>query len=158
MSALRAVALSINADQASAIPGSSPSAFTIIGDGRDKRGHRESRQDRAGPTPWLLPVDRLRQRAGAGGRGRLARARSGDLLALARRRRLEVAALALDGGERAAVEIVDVAPHLQLAGVVDEGGLVGQVDPDRGRLNLQVMVGGAVHGRDALAGQALVRA
>src|SRR5262245_47986903 len=111
-----------------------------------------------GSTPRRLPVDRLRQRAGAGGRGRLARARCGDLLALARRRRLEVAALALDGGERAAVEIVDVAPHLQLAGVVDESGLVGQVDPDRGRQNLQVLLRAAVHACDPLGGPALVRA
>src|SRR5262245_27825045 len=92
-----------------------------------------------------LPVDRRREGAGARGHSGLARARSGDLLALALGRGLEVAAFGLDSRDRTTVEIVDVTPELQLAGVVDEGRLIGQVDPDRRRLELQVLLATAVH-------------
>src|SRR5262245_46978760 len=105
----------------------------------------------------FLPVDWLREGAGSGGQGRLARARPRDFLPLALSCRLEVATFGLDGRECTTVEIVDVTPHLQLAGVVDKGRLIGQVDPDRGRQNLQVLLRAAVHAPDLLRGPVLVR-
>ena len=70
------------------------------------------------------------------------------MLAPALGRRLKAAASALHRRERTAIEIVDVAAHLQLAGAVDEGGLIGEVHPDRRRLQLQVLLGAAEHPRD----------
>jgi hypothetical protein len=52
--------------------------------------------------------------------------------------------------DQSAVDIVDVAPGLQLAGVVDESALVRQMHSDgRGR-QLNVLLAGAEHARDPL--------
>src|SRR4029077_15951040 len=57
--------------------------------------------------------------------------RSGDCrLGGPLRRRLGGRMRALDRSECAAVEVVEVAARLHLAGVVHEGSLIGQVDPD----------------------------
>src|SRR6516164_7504185 len=74
------------------------------------------------------------------------------------RRRLGNAMLALDCCESAAVEIVDVAAYLQLALVIDKGRLIGQVDPDRHRLERDLVLGAAVHAPDLLGRPLLIRA
>src|SRR6516164_11282634 len=74
------------------------------------------------------------------------------------RRRLGDAMLALDCCESAAVEIVDVAAYLQLALVIDKGRLIGQVDPDRHRLERDLLLGAAVDAPDLLCGPMLVGA
>src|SRR6516164_7330313 len=79
------------------------------------------------------------------------------LLALALLHRLDHAALALDRRERAAVDIVDVAADLQLAGTVDERVLIGQQHPDL-RRQLNVLLAGAEHALDLVSGPVLVRA
>src|ERR1700704_6095279 len=103
-------------------------------------------------------VGRLRERAGPCGGGRRLAWGGRDLLALALERRLQVAAFALDRGDGAAVEAVDVAAHFQLAGVVDEGGLIGQVHPDRRCLQREVALAAAVHPPDLLRRPMLARA
>src|SRR5215467_1562503 len=98
---------------------------------------------------------------GAGGRRRPsgpARGGPGRNFLLAFRRRLDEAAVALDCRKGAAVETVDVAPHLQLAGVVDESRLVGQVNPDWRRLQLNVVLDVAEHPLDPLRRPVLLRA
>src|ERR1700730_15061537 len=81
--------------------------------------------------------------AGAGGRGR-------DLLFLAVLGRLDDATLPLDRCKRAAVQIVDVSARLQLAGAVDEGRLIREVDPDLRLLELNVLLVAAEHALDPL--------
>src|SRR5262249_29429048 len=107
-----------------------------------RRSAEEEWLERSGVT--RRGVDhRLRHGAVAHGRTRLALGRSGrpQFLPPALGRGLDHAARAPDRRKGAAVEIVNVAPGLQLAGVVDEGGLIGEVDPDRRRLQLQVLLG-----------------
>src|SRR5262249_11054878 len=98
---------------------------------------------------------RLEDRATAGGgldRRRRERFALGGLhqlmLALALGRSLNAAAAALDRRQRATVEIVDVAAHLQLTGVVYERGLIGEMHPNRRRLQLNILLGAAEHPRD----------
>src|SRR5262249_624880 len=67
-------------------------------------------------------------------------------LAFSLRSRLYHTALALDRCQGFAVETVDVVAELQLAGIVDESGLIGEMDPDRRRLQLKLLLGSAVHG------------
>src|SRR5262245_25125957 len=98
------------------------------------------RETRARPDQDDLPVDAVRWswrssakeqgleerhgRRGCGGCGPTAAACGCDLGRLAIGRRLDDGALALDRGYQAAVDIVDIAPGLQLAGVVDENALI----------------------------------
>src|SRR6202045_1222187 len=81
--------------------------------------------------------------AGAGGRGR-------DLLFLAVLGGLDDAALPLDRCKRAAVQIVDISARLQLAGAVDKGRLIREVDPDLRLLELNVLLVAAEHAFDPL--------
>src|SRR6516164_9778939 len=69
------------------------------------------------------------------------------LLALALLHWLDHAALALDRRKRAAVDIVDVAADLQLAGIIDERVLIGQQDPDL-RRQLNILLARAEHPLD----------
>ena len=57
---------------------------------------------------------------------------------LALRAGLDDGAFALDCRKRAAVEVVDIAPNLQLAGVIHEGSLIGEMHPDLRRLQLDL--------------------
>src|SRR6266446_10365924 len=100
-------------------------------------------------------------RDGHRGRGRcgLALARGDELLiALALGRLLDAATAALDRRQRAAIEIVDITPRLQFAVIVDEGGLVGQVHPDRRGLELNVLLAVAEHPCDPRCRPVLLRA
>src|SRR4030095_2487430 len=63
------------------------------------------------------------------------------LVALAFLRRLDHAALGLDRRQRAAVNVVDIATNLQLAGIVDERVLISQQHPDLSR-QLDVLLAG----------------
>src|SRR5215813_9145966 len=101
---------------------------------------------------------RLEERDGARRGDSPALARRHDLLlTLALLQRLDHAALALDRCERAAVDVVDVAAGLQLAGVIDERVLIGQQHPDL-RRQLNVLLAGAEHALDLVSGPVLVRA
>src|SRR6516164_312298 len=79
------------------------------------------------------------------------------LLALALLHWLDHAALALDRRKRAAVDIVDVAADLQLAGIIDERVLIGQQDPDL-RRQLNILLARAEHPLDPVSGPILARA
>src|SRR5258708_37717086 len=87
----------------------------------------------------------------------MARTGSDFLLVIALRRRFDNGTLALDRRKRAAVEIVNVTADLQFPGVVDKSALVGEVDPDLRRLQLNVLLGAAEHALDLLRRPVLVR-
>src|SRR5271166_2646860 len=78
-------------------------------------------------------------------------------LALALGCRLDDGALAPDRRKRAAVEVVDVRADLQPAGVIDKGGLIGEVDPDLRLRKRNVLLGGPEHAPDLLRRPVLVR-
>src|ERR1700674_788346 len=68
------------------------------------------------------------------------------------------ALVALEKGKHALVAAVHVLAKLQLAGVVDERRLIGEVDRGTQRLGeLDVLLGGAEHALDALLGVVLLR-
>src|SRR6516225_6276113 len=123
-----------------------------------KRSAEEGWEQRSGVT--RRGVDhRLGHGSVAYGRSGLALGRSGrhQFLAPALGRGLDHAARAPDRRKGAAIEIVNVTAGLQLAGVVDEGGLIGEVDPDRRRLQLKVLLAAAEHARDPRRRPVLLR-
>src|SRR5262245_29281272 len=89
---------------------------------------------------------RFKERDGAWCRGSAAAgSRSDHLLVLALGAGLDDGTLALDRRKRAAVEIVDVTPDLQLPIVVDKRTLIGQVHPDLRGLQLNILLRPAEH-------------
>src|SRR4029078_1373837 len=99
-----------------------------------------------------------------------ARSGSRDLLSVALGARLDERALAfyrIDragvdivhiAADRAPVNIVDIAPDLQLAGIVHEGGLIGEMNTDLRGLQLYVLLASAEHAGHPLRRPALVGA
>ena len=87
-----------------------------------------------------------------------ARSGSRDLLSVALGARLDERALAFDRSDRAAVKIVDIAADLQLAGIVHEGGLIGEMNTDLRGLQLYVLLASAEHAGHPLRRPALVGA
>src|SRR5947207_2139153 len=82
--------------------------------------------------------------------------RSQFLAMAGRRRRLCHDRLVLESREGAAIEIVKVPADLQLAVVVDKGGLIGEVQPDRGGLGRDLLLGTTEHALDPLGRPVLV--
>jgi hypothetical protein len=78
------------------------------------------------------------------------------LLSLALWCRLDDATFAFDCRKRTAVEIVKITSNLQFAGVVDKSRLIGEVNPDLRRPQLNVLLDGAEHVLDPLRRPALM--
>src|SRR6476659_1789442 len=120
--------------------GSAPVSFIRFASARDAtRRHRPGLLRVAAAEQCLEERDDARSlRSGS---APLTAAGRGHLVALALLHGLDHAALGLDRRQRTAVDVVDVAADLQLAGVVDEGVLLGQVYPDRHR-QLDILLAG----------------
>src|SRR6516162_9260699 len=84
--------------------------------------------------------------------------RGGFPLVLRRRRGLRHDRIVLERSQRAAIDIVKIPPDLQLAVIVDKSGLIGEVQPDRPRLEHELLLWAAVRAFDLLRRPVLVRA
>src|SRR3984893_15547806 len=99
---------------------------------------------RLGKERRLHDITALRMTSGSAMTG----SRSQFLAMAGRGRRLCHDRLVLESREGAAIEIVKVPADLELAVVVDKGGLISEVQPDRGGLGRDLLLGTTKHALD----------